>query len=334
VLLGGALDTSLLELRLVDEDALLEAMGSAYGLATANALETASLIDDRAARAFPEQWAKKHTLAPLGFDTERMILTVISPAPPDVNLLVRLGELLELSIKPLLGAEFRVHQRLSMLYGVRPPERYQLLIEQISSSSPPRAPARAMSSQAPVVVTQPLTFGEAVNRLKEARDRDEIVRTALSYAHSELEFTAMFIVHDQRLDGWNAIGEGSENIGRVSLQLTAGSAFRVVLDTQAHYLGPLPSDDLHSEFLTRLGRAPPRAALIVPVRIKNRTIALMYGENGPRTIPPRLAADLMLFTTHVQGALEALLVRRKAESLSEPPATSMRAPRPHVQQPV
>jgi hypothetical protein len=324
VLLGGALDTCLLELHLVDEDALLEAMGSAYGLATASALESTSAIDERAARAFPEQWAKKHTLAPVGFDGERMILTVISPAPPDVNLLVRLGELLELTLKPLLAPEFRVHQRLAMLYDEKPPERYQALIEQVGGPSAPRAHARTVDSQAPVIVTRPLTFGEAVNRLKEANDRDEIVRTALAYAQRELEFAAMFIVHDRRLDGWNAVGEGSENIGRVSLELSAGSAFRVVLDTQAHYLGPLPADDIHLEFLTQLGRPHPRAALIVPVRIKNRTIALMYGENGPRTIPPRLAADLMLFTTHVQGALETLLVRRKVESLSEPPARSAR----------
>src|SRR5262249_2824227 len=99
------------------------------------------------------------------------------------------------------------------------------------------------------------------------------------------------------------------------------SAFRVVLDTQAHYLGPLPADELHLKFLDQLGRPHPRAALIVPVRIKARTVALLYGENGPHTIPPRLAADLMLFTTHVQGALEALLVRRKVESLSELPAS-------------
>src|SRR5207244_3218234 len=105
------------------------------------------------------------------------------------------------------------------------------------------------------------------------------------YAKRELDFIAMFRVRDNKLDGWQSVGESARNIQNVSMNLTSGSAFRVVLDTQAHYLGPLPSDDLHMKFLNELGRPHPRAALIVPIRIKSRTVALMYGENGPRTIP-------------------------------------------------
>lgn len=317
VLLGGALDTCLLEMRLVPEPALLDAMAAAYGLATATPAEVTCPLDTLASRAFPEQWAKKHCLAPLTLDADRYVLTVLSPAPPDVNLLVRLGELLELTIRPLLTAEYRVHQRLSLLYDEKPPERFRALIEQVAdqASLSPRAMASELSS--PRIIARPLTFGEAVTRLKEARDRDEIVHTALAYAHRDLDYAAMFIVHDGRLDGWAAAGGGSADVAQASLSLKVESAFKVVLDTHAHYLGPLPSDPTHNDLLASIGRVHPRAALIVPIRIKGRTIALMYGENGPRTIAPRLAADLMLFTTHVQGALEGLLVRKKVASLSE-----------------
>lgn len=322
VLLGGALDTCLLEMRLVAENALVDAMAAAYGLATASAQEVTGPLDTRAQRSFPEQWAKKHTLAPVSLDAERYVLTVLSPAPPDVNLLVRLGELLELTIKPLLTAEYRVHQRLSLLYEEKPPERFRVLIDQLGDRAvlSPRAMQNELA--APRIVTRPLTFGEAVSRLKEARDRDEIVHTALAYAHRDLEYAAMFIVQGSsipmgRLDGWAAVGENVREIGGTSLELRSESAFRVVLESNAHYLGPLPNDELHNDLLASIGRPHPRAALIIPVRIRGRTIALMYGENGPRTIPPRLAADLMLFTTHVQGALESLLVRKKVETLSE-----------------
>src|SRR5262245_29646640 len=147
VLLGGALDTCLLEMRLVPESALVDAMAAAYGLATATPHEVTCPLDDRAQRCFPEQWAKKHTLAPLTMDLERYVLTVLSPAPPDVNLLVRLGELLELTIKPLLTAEYRVHQRLSLLYDERPPERFGTLIQQLGDRNvlSPRALASELS---------------------------------------------------------------------------------------------------------------------------------------------------------------------------------------------
>src|SRR5205814_770794 len=102
-----------------------------YGLATVGGVEATAPFEMRAARVFPEQWAKKHTLAPLSLDPEGRVLTVLSPAPADVNLLVRLGELLELTIKPLLTAEYRVYQRLELLYDEKAPERFQALIDQL-----------------------------------------------------------------------------------------------------------------------------------------------------------------------------------------------------------
>ncbi|MCK6552821.1 hypothetical protein L6R52_43760, partial [Myxococcota bacterium] len=312
VLLGGALDTCLLELRLVSEQAILEGMAAAYELAAATLADVTAPTDPRATRVFPEQWAKKHAIAPLSLDGSK--LTVLSPAPADLSLLDRLGDLLELTIEPKLAPEYRVHQRLGLLYDEEPPERFRLLLEQAGDG----LIAAVDRGRTAGAATKPLTFGEAVTRLKDARDRDDIIKTALAYAHRDLEHVAVFIVHERHLDGLMALGAHHERIHDVSLSLDEESAFRVVLETQAHYLGPLPGDLLHRDLLARLGREMPRAALIVPLRLRGRTIALLFGENGARSIPPRLAADLMLFTTHVQSALEALLLRKKAEAHPEP----------------
>jgi hypothetical protein len=320
VLLGGALDTCLLELRLVSEQAILEGMAAAYALPAATLADVTAPAELRATRVFPEQWAKKHVVAPRSLVGSR--LTVLSPAPADVSLLERLGELLELTIEPVLAPEYRVHQRLGLLYDEEPPERFRLLLEQAGDGLI-AAVDRARNAGAP---TKPLTFGEAVTRLKDARTRDDIIKTALAYAHRDLEHVAVFIVHERHLDGLMALGGSHDSIADVSLSLDDESAFRVVLETQAHYLGPLPGDLLHRGLLAQLGREQPRTALIVPLRLRGRTIALLFGENGMRSIPPRLAADLMLFTTHVQSALEALLLRKKAEAHPEPSRTPHAAP--------
>lgn len=341
VLMGGALDTSLLELGHATEDALVEGMAAAYGLATASPRHARAERDERALRSFPEQWAEKHMLAPLSFDEANNTLSVLTPAPADVNMIVRLGDLLDLTIRPLLAPEFRVQERLAFLYGIDPPERFATLIashgagatEQTESEPPPveaKAEPAAPEPEAPAPaepIVQPpppaekksdaLTFGEAVSQLRNAADRDEIVRTTLLYAVRDLEHASVFINHDDTLEGWLGYGPGGESVPGLKLRRGPNSAFSVVLETGAHYLGPLPSDDEHEQFLTRLGRPHPRAILIVPIRIKNRTVALLYGENGARPIAPRIAADLMLFMTHVQVALADLLVRRKAETLSQ-----------------
>ncbi|MEQ8571609.1 MAG: hypothetical protein RMA76_42200 [Deltaproteobacteria bacterium] len=331
VLMGDALDTSLLELGYVDERQLLDAMAAAYGHATASPRQAVAPRDEGALRSFPAQWAKKHLLAPVALDPDTNALTVLSPAPADVNLIVRLGDLLDLEIRPLLAPEFRVHQRVQFLYGIDAPERFAALIAEhdveatslppseaatVTSVKPYTPPARASSG----VKAETLSFGEAVSRLRDADDRDEIVRATLLYAIRDLEHASVFINHEDHLEGWLGYGPGGDHVPQLRVDLGAESAFRVVLDTRAHYLGPLPDDASHAAFLEKLGRPHPRAVLIVPIRIKNRTVALLYGENGADPIAPRIAADLMLFTTHVQMALAELLVRRKADSLSELPA--------------
>lgn len=329
VLQGGALDTSLLELDLVDETSIIAGLEAAYGLSVADAQRALGPADPRALRVFPEPWAKKHMLAPLELSADGEQLFVLSPAPLDAGLLSRLGELLEISLMPVLAPEFRVWQRLARLYDLEPPERFRPLIGELGQSARPSDPPVLSPPPArapPTASSPPLGFSEAVNRLRDAQDRDEIVRTTLRYAVANLEVVVMFINHDSHLEGWMGMGPGTERLPHLKVDLTSESAFRVVLDTQAHYLGPLPSDEAHGELLGHLGRSRPRSVLIVPVRIRNRTVALLYGENGAEAIAPRVAADLMLFTTHLQMALEGLLMRRKAESLSELHTAEVREP--------
>ena len=318
VLHGGALDSAILETSAIDEDALLEAIVRAYGGTAATREDRTAPVDESALRCLPEQWAQKHALAPLEWNRQKSSLRVLTPAPVDARLIERLGELLELRIVPSIDLEFRVYERLAVLYGTRPPERFVALIEQARgpASSVPWATNKANGSWHRPSDRGRLTFGEAVNMLREATEREDIVKTALLYTIRDLQFAAMLIVHKSHLEGWMAEGEGADRIPGLHLDLAADSAFRVVLDAHTHYLGPVPEDQLHAAFIASIGRPCPRAVLIVPVRVKNRTVALIYAENGPNPIQPQLAADLMLFMTHLQGALEALLLRRKAQSLS------------------
>ncbi|MEL6183024.1 MAG: hypothetical protein AAFU79_00275, partial [Myxococcota bacterium] len=312
VLMGGALDTALFELGLVDEQAVLEALQDAYGLEVARPQEASRPVDGRALRALPEQWARKHRLAPLSIEDDGRTLSVLTPAPADVQLVVRFAELLETTLRPVLAPEFRVEERLALLYGYEPDERHRALIAGFGGRLPSLGPAAAEHD---------LDFSAAVARLRDPKSRDHVARTTLRHVGRKLDFTALFMVQDGFLEGWMARGEGSENIPGASIPVDPDSAFRVVLDTSAHYLGPLAVDASHDTFLRSLGRPHPRSVLIVPLRIRERTVALLYGENGPREIPTRMAADVMLFVSHVQAALLTLLLRRKASTLAELPAS-------------
>lgn len=315
---GGTLDTALLELG-VDETTLLAAMANSFGLSIASPTAIRAAADIAALRAFPEQWARRYSLAPLALDRDRGELSLLVTIPSDGTLLSRLAAMLELRLVPLLTTELRVHERLALLYGSRMPERLAVLLESTRrptsiASLPPMPPP---GSEPPPPDTG---LREAMARLREAGGRDEIIQQLLERARSDFDFTAFFKVGEHQTTGWSALGTGGERITQVVLPKDARSAFATAIRTQAHFLGPLPMEDLRA--LSPVGRPPPRAALVIPVRVRDRAVALLYAEHGPSGVSPRAASDLMLFTNAVGLALEGLVKRRKSSTIG--PASELR----------
>jgi HEAT repeat protein len=312
VMHGGALDTALLEVG-VPENSILAAMTEVYEQPMATRPELEGLDDPRALRAIPEQWAQRHRLPPVRLVDGGRTLVVLSPAPADLDLVARLSELLDVAVVPHLALEVRVVAALSRLYGTKPPARYLPLLVQTARATPHEASA-----------PEPLAFSEASARLRAPANRHDIARALLGFALRELAFGSLWVVKDDRLEGWVGFGAGSDRIASSEVPIAPGSAARVVIESRAHYLGPSPTDDTQGALLGALGRRPPRSVLMVPLRVRNRVVALFHGENGPDAIPGRLAGDIMLLVSQVQTAFEQLLLRQKAESLSQ----LSRAPEP------
>jgi len=322
---GGSIDTVILELGWTDEASILAAMGVAYGLSVASPATVRAAPDAAAVRAFPEQWARKHMLAPLSLDHDRGELSVLAIPPPDPAVLERLGSMLELRVVPLLTTELRVHERLSLLYGAPVPERYQTLLQ---------TPSRRPSAATPSLPTMPPqrnsegpldnSLREAITRLRDATGRDEIIDQTLQRARRDFAFVAFFVVIDDKVTGRAASGMGAEEIQNVTLATTGRSSFANAVRNQAHVLGPLSVEDQRS--LAVLGRVAPRTALIVPVRVRERTVGLIYADQGDHTVSPRAASDLMLFVNAVGVALEGLVMRKKGASAIGPAAAPSARP--------
>jgi hypothetical protein len=292
---GGAIDTALLELALVEERDLLEAMAAVYPQRVASVPDTQEAEDPRASRVFPEPWAIKHLLAPLRLTPDGASLEVLSPAPVDGPTLERLAELLEVRVEPILAPEFRVHERLERLYGHPLPDRFEQLIH--PDHRPRRKPTPPRNGPLPVT----LSFSDTMSALGRAQSSDEVGSLYLTFARAHLQFAALFHVENGRLRAWQ-LPEGT-GAHAVTTDLKTVSAFRVVLDGGVHYLGPPPSDPAHQAFLKSLRGSIPRTILLVPIRVGKSSPVLFLGDLGDQMIPPRVSADLVLLASHAQDAL-------------------------------
>jgi type II secretion system (T2SS) protein E/HEAT repeat protein len=145
---GGALDTALLELGVVDDGTVALFLSRASGLPPppAGAVDP----DPRARRVFPARVAERHALAPFRLDGQE--LSLLAAHPVDLAALDELSFMLSLRLVPYVAAEWRVRELQSRLYGAALPERLAAVAEGVRRAA--RA-AEAAPAATPAPVADP-----------------------------------------------------------------------------------------------------------------------------------------------------------------------------------
>ena len=179
------------------------------------------------------------------------------------------------------------------------------------------SPAHASTPKRPVLSLVPtpssVTLEQISERLKHATTRDEVFEAVLDFCESRFPRCAVFLVTPSSVVGFGGRGEGfdSGRIRAVKLDLEAPSIFSYFRTGSEFYFGPVPGLPANQQFYRGLGLAAPDRVLLVPVQIKERLIALVYGDfPGSRREDP----DVALFRRLVQKAvlaLEILILRNK-----------------------
>jgi type II secretion system (T2SS) protein E len=179
------------------------------------------------------------------------------------------------------------------------------------------SPAPGPSSRRPALSLVPgpslATVEQISERLKRSESRDEVFEAILDFYSGRFSRSALFLVAQEKVVGFGARGDGFDpgRIRATSIELRTPSIFSYFRTGSEFYYGPVPGLPANQQFYRQLGVAPPERVLVVPLHIKERLIALVYGDqSGSRREDPdvslyrRLAQKAML-------ALEVLILRNK-----------------------
>jgi hypothetical protein len=150
--------------------------------------------------------------------------------------------------------------------------------------------------------------------LAAARHRDEVVLAALRYARDFFEYAAVFAVTRDAVAGHDALGTEDERDRARSVALYASDPgiFRTVIETRSPFLGPVSRDAPgNATILDGLGRGAPRTVLVYPVLLRDRTVCVVYADNGEAPVSPRRLGDLLLLLSTVGAAFERIIRGRK-----------------------
>ena len=125
VLGGGALDTVLLEMGLVDETRVLEMIARLAGLRAVGKADI-DRVDPTTTAIFPRRLAEKHGFLPIELHGRR--LSVALAGAPDIALLDEIGFTLSVYVRPVMTTEARIAYGLCRLYGTPLSPRMESLL--------------------------------------------------------------------------------------------------------------------------------------------------------------------------------------------------------------
>lgn len=192
----------------------------------------------------------------------------------------------------------------------------------------PPAPERRRTSQPQQITTagrdSPLAIVRARELLATAEDRDTVFLTLLRAARSKARYAALLTVQGGAVIGRVALAEQGVDVGAIAnvlLPLDVVSPFRSVVNNQQPHIGSLTSGDTHIDaMIVRLGGSMPPSALILPIVLRDRVVAIVVAHRVHSDLKLVDVAELLPLGAAAADALGRLIVKHKAAGYRAPEA--------------
>ena len=155
---------------------------------------------------------------------------------------------------------------------------------------------------------------DVTRQLATSQDVSDVISTVLSYTAGRLTHSIVFVLRAGSIVAWASRGRDLSSASLRTLDIPpdeAAGVFSLVDAERPYFLDAPPVGDSVKSFYARIGLQVPRTALIVPIMVKGRTTAYLYGDGGDREI---LAIDLpsmLTLCTRAGLALQILILRNK-----------------------
>lgn len=339
---GGRLGTWLVRLGFINETVLLEALSEQTGCPTASTLELAT-VPAEIRNLIPAAIAKRHLV--VAFSRQGRSLDVAMINPNDLLLVDEIASVTRLVVRPHVATEAALAAALaipagpteafSVQAGPRPVYREWRQFWRLDSAPPdlfralesptsrrPAFSAASFPALGPLGAAQEKRAAAGLDELGEAlaatTHRDQVSALALSYLATLASRVALFSVHQGKVMGWAARGDGivEEDFQTLILPLDRPSVFLNLSKGMDLHVGPVSGGEGNELLIEALGAPTPREAVIAPLRLRSRVVGFAWldsGEEGTRNIPVNDVRDA---ARRIGLALEALVVRQKVRSRS------------------
>jgi hypothetical protein len=163
----------------------------------------------------------------------------------------------------------------------------------------------------------PANLDEVEAALVKAKDLEEVGQILLGFLGRNHRRAALFQATRDRVTGWKVHGSGidREAFAAFSIGFDQPSLFLNLRHGNSLYLGPLPPMPAHRELARTWGGEMPRDCVLLPVRIKDRLVVIIYADGATKG-PVELAQMQRLMALATSAVERCILQRKRGEPKS------------------
>jgi hypothetical protein len=176
------------------------------------------------------------------------------------------------------------HERVALTAA----ERAELGLGEVQAAAPTSPPAAAAAADTTPAAAAPreapASLGEVEQALAATTDREEVGRIVLGFLARSFRRVALFQATRGRVTAWMAHGDGidQEAFARYAVSFDEPSVFLNLRQGSGIHIGPLPPMATHRELALCWGGGLPRDCVVLPVRLRDRLVTIIYMDGGSR----------------------------------------------------
>jgi Type II secretion system (T2SS), protein E, N-terminal domain len=159
----------------------------------------------------------------------------------------------------------------------------------------------------------PATLEDVLEALALTHDSEEVGRLVLGFLAHSFRRVALFQVARDHVSAWMARGDGidQEAFGRYAVSFKEPSVFLNLQQGSGIHIGPLPPMTTHRELALCWGGGLPRDCVVLPVRLKDRLVSVLYMDGGNRGLGGIDLEQMHRLTAATAAAFERCILSKK-----------------------
>jgi hypothetical protein len=159
----------------------------------------------------------------------------------------------------------------------------------------------------------PATLDDVEAALALTHDSEEVGRLVLGFLAHSFRRVALFQVARDHVSAWMVRGDGidQEAFGRYAVSFRQPSVFLNLREGSGIHIGPLPPMTTHRELALCWGGGLPRDCVVLPVRLKDRLVSVIYMDGGSRGLGGIDLEQMHRLTAATAAAFERCILSKK-----------------------